>query len=1330
MSTGKTAKAPAKKTKKKAFDHRIIAVGASAGGLEALKEFFNYVPHDCQHSFVIIQHLSPDYKSLMAELLAKNTVLPIHEVKNNMVIEKGNVYLIPPKKNMTVMDGKLHLVNKPKGQDLNLPIDIFFRSLAQEYKEKAICVVLSGTGSDGTSGAREIKEFGGMVMVQDPEQAKFDGMPRSAIATGLVDYTLPVETMAVELLNYIEHPSTRGDSVNKIEEDEDTILSILKVLRKETTLDFEQYKRPTLVRRIARRISVNKLHNQREYLEFIKDNRVESDILAREFLIGVTNFFRDTYVWDKLESKIIPELIAAKKDNDVFKVWCVGSSTGEEAYSMAMLISEEVKRQEKKLQIKIFATDLAMNHLDIGSKGLYPESIVANVSPLRLRKFFVQRGDSYQVNDSLRKMVIFSQHNVLKDPPFNKMDIAVCRNMLIYMQQAAQRKVMGLLHYSLNLKGILLLGSSESLGDYSSVLKEIDRKSKIFQNIKRAKGRGLEPLNYPDQQKLAASFNNLSSNKSRTETKMADVMNETVAEELGLAGVYIDETYNILHAIGEFRKFVNLPERGFSINLLKMLSPSISISLAASVRKAFANNQRILHKTMSAKNQGKSTSFDLLVNPFEMNNINRSKGCLLLFIPKEEPQGTAKLITDPTGAPGIRIMELEGELKEARESLNNVVEEVETSNEELQATNEELLAANEELQSTNEELQSVNEELHTVNAELQQKIEDLASLNNDMDNLLKSTEIGTIFLDTDIRIRKFTPAVSEHFNLREADIGRPISHFANSFGTGSSTLDRVQEVIDTGKMLSRELQAEDGKWFLKRITPYFDSDRIVSGAVISFVDIDEIKKAEAIIKKSEKEFKTLYNSAPDMFASFDPKGNLLNCNQRMAEGLGYDDPSELVGLKVSDFYAKDDSPISSKRFKEYKKTGYLKNAARKIKRKDGSILSISTNAQLLYDENGKEMYSICSFRDVSELKIAEKKYQDKNRAFEQLLKGTMAGFWDAKLKEGTEYLSPSYKAMFGYEDHEIKNSTEAWEKLIHPEDLVFVNNLFEEHKSSKGDLPFIYQARFYHKDGSIVWVHCNAKIIEWNDKGEPIRIVGSHVDITPLKKIELELYRSNKELEQFAYVASHDLQEPLNTITDFVTLLGEEYEDKLDGDANSYIEFIIEASARMRSLVKSVLSYSKIGKNPERSQIDFNDILKHLEKDLKKRIVETNAKINYKKLPKIKGYSTELHSLFFNLISNAIKFRRDGHTPIIDVAVEDIDTHWKFSIKDNGIGIAKKNRERVFNIFQRLNNMDSYDGTGIGLAQCKKIVELHDGEIWIEDNVKVGTQFNFTLKKY
>ena len=1323
----KNTKRPKKPTKSP-LDFRIIAIGASAGGLEALKEFFNNVPADCLHSFVIIQHLSPDYKSLMAELLAKNTTLPIYEIKNNMRVQPGCIYLIPPRKNMTILDGRLMLTNKPKGNDLNLPIDIFFRSLAQECKEKSICVVLSGTGSDGTSGARAVKEVGGMVMVQDPSQAKFDGMPQSALNTGLVDYTLPVEQLPAELINFIDHPKVNGASENQIEEDAQTVNRILHQIRTVTQLDFHHYKRPTLIRRIARRISVNKFHNLTEYLDYLFENLKEVHILAREFLIGVTKFFRDSSVWEKLAKNIIPDIVASKSPGQVFKVWCVGASTGEEAYSMAILISEELERQGKQLEVKIFATDLENNHLEIGSRGVYPESIIADVSQDRLSKYFVKKGDEYQVIDSLRRMVIFSQHNVLRDPPFNKMDIAVCRNLLIYMQPQAQKKIIGLLHYSLNLNGVLLLGSSETLGDYKKVMQEIDRSAKLYKNIKPARSLGMEPLNYPDVQKLSPTTT-VGKTGSRVDNKIAEVMNETVAEELGLAGVYIDENYNILHAVGEFKKFIEFPEKGFSINLLKMLPDSISVSMGTAVRKAFKGKERVLHKSMKIKKADEAIVIDLLINPFEMNNFTHTLGCLLLFMPKEEQKGTAKVIQESSGADSIRISELEEELKESRENLQIVIQEVETSNEELQATNEELLAANEELQSTNEELQSVNEELHTVNAELQQKIEDLASLNADMDNLLKSTEIGTIFLDRDMRIRKFTPAVREHFNLRDNDIDRPIHHFTSNFGSDIDIHERAQQVLDTGDTWQRELQSKDGNWYLKRITAYHDSNDHVDGAVISFVDINELKNSEAQIRKSEQEFRALYDNAPDMFATFSPDGYVLNCNSRLVTNLGYNDIQELKGMHLSELYAEEDRLKAEERLEGFKKTGKMENIERDLRKRDGSLISVSVNAEMLYDKDGKELYSLCSLRDISEIKEAQKKYKEKNEAFEQLLEGTMAGYWDWMIQEGTEYLSPSFKEMFGYEDHEMENRPESWQKIIHPDDLPGVFNVYNNHVESKGEIPYDNQVRYFHKDGSIVWVYCRGKVIEWDDEGRPVRMVGCHVDITALKNIEEELYRSNRELEQFAYVASHDLQEPLNTITDFVKLFEEQYKGRLDEEADQYLEFIIQAANRMGGLVKGVLGYSRIGLTKEITTIDCNVVLNEVKKDLSKRIKDTKTTFKIEKLPNIKGYELELHSLFQNLITNSIKFRRPGHNPKIEVSAEELPQYWKFSFKDNGIGIAEKNKDRVFNIFQRLNNMDSYEGTGIGLAQCKKIVELHGGQIWVESELGQGSTFCFTIKK-
>ncbi|WP_422860721.1 chemotaxis protein CheB [Flagellimonas sp. S174] len=1309
-------------------EFQIIAIGASAGGLQALKEFFNNVPPDCPHSFVIVQHLSPDYKSLMAELLSKNTILPIYEIRNNMKVEPGCIYLIPPKKNLTIINGRLMLVNKPKGNDLNLPIDIFFRSLSQDSGEKAIGIVLSGTGSDGTSGTRSIKEAGGMVMVQDPVQAKFDGMPQSAINTGLVDYVLPVEQLPAELINFIEHPSSNGAVESQIEKDEVTVGRILHQIRNVTKLDFEHYKRPTLTRRIARRISVNKLHNLKEYLDFIYESPKEVHILSREFLIGVTKFFRDSRFWEKLSQLVIQNLVKSKGTNDLIKVWCVGTSTGEEAYSIAILLSEEVERQGKQLDIKVFATDLESNHLEIGSRGIYPESIIADVSPQRLQKYFVRKGDEYQVVESLRRMVIFSQHNVLRDPPFNKMDIALCRNLLIYIQPQAQRKIIGVLHYSLNLNGTLFLGSSETIGDYKNVMQEMDRTAKLYTNIKPARSLGMEPLNYPDVQKITPVTSVKSSNKVKLENQMAELMNETVAEELGLAAVYVDKNYNILHAVGEFRKFIELPDKGFSVNILKMLPDSVSVSIGSTVRKALKQNKRVLYKGMKIKKtSGDVLQVDLLVNPFDINLISNTGGCMLLFIPKQLEEGTATVIEEISGENNIRISELEEELKETRENLQIVVQEVETSNEELQATNEELLAANEELQSTNEELQSVNEELHTVNAELQQKIEDLGSLNADMDNLLQSTDIGTIFLDRELRIRKFTPAIREHFSLRDSDIDRPIHHFTSSFGDEIDLIKRAQKVLEYGKPYQKELRGNNGNWFLKRITPYHNSNNSIDGAVISFVDINELKESEAQIKKSEEEFRALYDNAPDMYASFDAKSTIINCNVRLVNNLGYSNIEEVIGLHLSDLYLEEDADKLDERLNEFKKTGKMENVMRQLRRKDGSTIHVSVNAEVLYDTEGNEDYTITAFRDVSAMKEAEQKYLDQNLAFQQVLEGTMAGYWDWMIQEGTEYFSPTFKQMFGYKDDEMENTPESWQNIIHPDDLPGVFEAFDKHVETKGEYPYDNQVRYFHKDGSIVWVLCRGKVIEWDKDDKPVRMVGSHVDITPLKNIEEELYSSNRELEQFAYVASHDLQEPLRTIVDFVKLLEEEYKGKLDNGADTYIRFITEASERMGTLVKAVLDYSRIGNVKTSTLVDCNQLLENIKNDLTKAIKDSKAEIKIGKLPRIWGYEFELYSLFFNLLSNSIKFVEVGKKPKISLSAELKDNFWHFKLKDNGIGIDKKNKERIFDIFQRLHNTDSYKGTGIGLAQCKKIVQLHGGTINVESELDNGTTFNFSI---
>ncbi|MEM6484962.1 MAG: chemotaxis protein CheB, partial [Pseudomonadota bacterium] len=838
----------------------VIGIGASAGGLGALKEFFDNVTDDCRLSFIIVQHLSPDYKSLMADLLQKNTGLPIHEAKSSMRVVPGNVYLIPPKKNMTIREGKLKLTDKPSRHDLNLPIDIFFRSLAEECGESSIGIVLSGTGSDGTRGVRAIKEAGGMVMVQNPEQAGFDGMPISAINTGLVDYVLPVQELPGELLHFIDTPAADGSAERSLGRDSESLYMILAQVKKITGLDFHLYKKPTLIRRIARRMSIKKCHELGEYLEVLNKDPRENQTLCREFLIGVTRFFRDSAAWSTLETQVVPDLVRLR-DKQILKVWCVACSTGEEVYSIAILLTEVIERCNLDVGLRIFATDIESDYLEVASRGLYPESIVADVSPERLQRFFKKQGDDYQIIDHLRKSVIFSRHNVIQDPPFSKMDLVICRNMLIYLQAEAQEKVIGMLHYALNLNGVLFLGGSETVGEHARVLKEVNRKGKLYRNIQL----GRLPINHASDLAGARMANRLAlplpaRSQSAPENLMADILNESVAEELGLAAIYIDDTFNIVHAQGEVREFVRLPESGFSINLMKLLSGDLKLAISSAVHRCAKTKEQCVSRGIKQIVDDKVRLIDLVVRPFSFSGVSDRTNFLVLLIPRSQEIVTIEAPSggeyDTNFAHNQRVFQLEEELKHTSESLQAAIEELETSNEELQATNEELLAANEELQSTNEELQSVNEELHTVNSEHQQKIDDLAAANADMDNLLASTDIGTIFLDSDLKIRRFTPAINAQFNLQRSDTGRRIDTFSSRIGN-DTLLTSAKEVIATARAVEQQVQTEDGRWYLQRITPFVDSAKIYDGVVITFIDIETVKALESEAIASEEKYRAL-----------------------------------------------------------------------------------------------------------------------------------------------------------------------------------------------------------------------------------------------------------------------------------------------------------------------------------------------------------------------------------------------------------------------------------------------------------------------------------------
>ncbi|NJW52517.1 chemotaxis protein CheB [Salinimicrobium oceani] len=1191
---------------------RIIAIGASAGGLEALKGFFEHVPEDSKNAYVVIQHLSPDYKSMMGELLARSTRLPIVEVNDGMEISPGHIYLIPPINNLVIKDNRLYLSDKPKHQTLNLPIDMFFESLAREHKERAIGVILSGTGSDGTRGARAIKENDGMIMVQEPNEAQFDGMPKSAINTGLVDYVLPVKEMGEELNNFLSAPAVFHFKDGDVVYDQSELMKILNYVDEKTGLDFREYKRSTLARRVARRVSVCKCRSLAEYYGHLTKTKGEVDILYREFLIGVTKFFRDSKVWELLRKKVIPQMLKERNNGDVIKIWDVACSTGEEAYSFAMCFFEEAEKQNKEIELKIFATDIAEKHLQIGGRGVYPESIAADVPADFLAKYFVSKPHKYEVVEKLRRAVIFSRHNVIKNPPFSNMDLVSCRNLLIYFQPAIQTKALSVLHYSLKQDGILVLGTSESVNSQQNNFVEVDRKWKIYQNIKPSKRLEAGIAHAP------TSTRRLVENKSHYERtsfkttgnavhqKLTAEFNETILENFRAASVCVDSDYNILEALGEFRKYANLPVNGFSTNLLDMMGADLKYLIQNSLKKAGKLQKKIYCKDAVYTHNGEQKGVDIIVKPLQQQHLDSDINFMITFVEKElnlEGTETVDNVTLTTRTKEY-VSNLEEELKQTKEELQTSLEEIETSNEELQAANEELLASNEELQSTNEELQSVNEEINTVNAENLQKMDDLAALNADINNLLESTQIGTIFLDSNLSIRKFTPAIKEHFSFLNSDIGRPISHFTGNIGK-SNLVERCKKVLNTGITLEKSVRSKDGVHYLRRISPYVNSSQKVNGVVITFIDIENLQKSKEKLQASEKRFKSFYEEDPVMHISVNPQNyKILHCNKMTVKQLGYKTREELIGKSIYDLYSEESQVDALRSNKDFAETGTLVNLEQSILTKSGETLPVILNATAETDEDNRVITIRYTFVEISALKNAEDQ----------------------------------------------------------------------------------------------------------------------------LKEQKADLERANKDLEQFVSICSHDLQEPLSTIKFGIDILGKIYAPKLDEKGQSYVNYIKQASTRLSEQIRALLEHSRIGRNGEKKLVKTREVVEVVKYDLGKRIKDTNARIHVGDLPEIMGYEIEMRLLFQNLISNAIKYTPAERNPEVRISAYREGEFWVFSVVDNGIGIAKEDQDRIFTIFNRVKKHDDHEGTGVGLAHVEKIVQLHNGSLWVDSQEGVGSSFYFKIK--
>ncbi len=836
---------------------QIVGIGASAGGLNALEQFFSHVPMDSGMAFVVIQHLSPDFKSLMDDLLARHTNLPIFRVVNGMEIQADRIYLIPPKTHMTVSGEKLFLTEKSIGVHGELPIDIFFHSLAEDVGSRAVGVVLSGTGSDGSRGILSIKKKGGLVIVQAPESAQFDGMPRSAIATGVCDFMLAPERIPRILVEYAVNPEMVRTKVNgelQVFEEEGEFAAIFALLRKNYNLDFAKYKCSTVGRRIRRRMEFRQISQVSDYAAVAGGDSAELESLYKDLLIGVTEFFRDPLSFEKLEQQVMPGLFANLGPGEDLRIWSAGCATGEEAYSLAILLAEKAAEFNFGGRITVFATDVHRTSLDQASQGLYDGERLVNVSPARLQKFFKKENTSYRVTSELRKMVVFAPHNLLSDPPFTRLDLVCCRNLLIYFQADMQEKVIFHLHFSLKKEGVLFLGASEGLGNFAGDFDTLSSPHKIFRKVQELKPTMHLDAAHWDRFPPKISVGAYQPGPSRTVSLDRQVMSDydALMRRYVPCGVLVDENYNIIHFFGEVSEYLKKPEGRPEKYLLAMVDGNLNIALCTALKRADTTRQDVTTRNVHVHRQGEEQLINLTVSPLGSDK-NRTPHFHICFEPCRIPKSPTPLEKQEESSPSDfdagrqyyqHVIDLQTELQSTRESLQTAIEELQASNEELQATNEELLASNEELQSTNEELHSVNEELYSVNSEFERKNLELKQLNTDHDNLLASIDIGTIFLDRKLRIRKYNPAILSFFSLLPQDIGRPIDHIAYQVSPQKDVLADIHQVLALGNPVEKEEKTSTGRWLLNRIMPFRTETGQIEGAVITLTDITRVKEAE------------------------------------------------------------------------------------------------------------------------------------------------------------------------------------------------------------------------------------------------------------------------------------------------------------------------------------------------------------------------------------------------------------------------------------------------------------------------------------------------------
>ncbi len=1303
----------------------IVGLGASAGGLESLERVFSELPDEPGLAFVIVQHLSPDFRSLMDEILGRQTSMSVGIANDGEQVVANRVYLLPPGNEMTIEAGRLKLHDKAADQKLSFPIDRFFESLAADAGRRAVAVVLSGTGSDGSRGIRSINRNGGTVLVERPDTAKFDGMPLTAAATGVADRVLA----ATEIGQYLR--MLGADEQGRYGRDGDrsvgVLQSILWLLHESTGIDFSLYKTTTVARRVDRRTALVGLDSSEKYLERLRSDPDEVDALYCDLLIGVTEFFRDPEVFDAIEKRILPEILTAVATNEELRIWVAGCATGEEVYSLAMLVAEAHERLERPLKAKILATDIHQGSLAVASAGVYPAERIATISEARRDRFFDEVPGGYRVKNDLRKIVVFASHDLTRDAPFTRMHMVTCRNMLIYLEPPAQRTVLSLLHFGLQVDGVLVLGMSETPDVLANEFTGIDERLRIFRKLRDVRlSESVEALRVRSAG-AATKLRPLSQAASTGEASLIDVY-DRLLDRFMPPSLLIESNYSLVDVFAGAEQFLVVPKRRPSQNVLEMLPPELASAVSAAVHHALANRDEARFTRVRIEQDSGEQVIRLGVTQVRSPRDSREHLLITLElddafeVTAEHDSAAARSRSDLSKQ---HVATLEGELAYTQEMLQATVEELQTSNEELQSTNEELVASNEELQSTNEELHSINEELYTVNAEHQKRLAELHESNSDMRHLLDGTDVGILFLDDRLHIRRFTNRIAPVFRITESDIGRSLSDFAPNLERPGLMQD-IESVLLGGKSLEEEVRGEGGETYYLRVQPYHppstragaedEADDAESGAiggvVITTTDITGLVAARIDVAR----LIAIVESSSDSIIGKDLDGTIRSWNKGAESLYGYTS-EEAIGRSILMLFP-DEQEHEFEEFMEKIRRGERINRVETMRcTKEGENVEVEVTISPILAPDGEIVGASSIARDVSSLKHAQRESEANQQRISLLLDSTAEAIYGIDYEGICTFANPSCAQLLGYDspDELIGKNMHALIHHTRPDGSAYPHDECPIYLA-------IQKSINKHVDNEVLWRAdgTSFQVEYWShpirDGDEVTGAVVTFLDITERRQAQEKMEYEAQQRERFLAMLSHELRNPLAAVLNAVQWMNT-VEDSGGGDSTQARDIIDRQCRHMARLLDDLLDVSRIarGKIELRTEaIDLRDIVRHAVESttplLRSADVTLIQQVPATPVPCI-GDAARLQQVCVNLLSNAARYSDAGSQVTLVLEAEDGES--RLIVRDEGEGIDEELLPHVFELFvQGQRNLDrTKGGLGVGLSLAKDLVARHGGRI-------------------